>query len=58
MQKVLLNLAVNALDAMPKRGRLTTTLSNVDAGEPRPQRLTAVEPGPYVQLSVADKDWG
>lgn len=55
MQKVLLNLAVNALDAMPKRGRLTTTLSNVDVGEPRPQRLTAVA---YVQLSVADNDWG
>jgi PAS domain S-box-containing protein len=58
MHQVLLNLAVNACDAMPNGGRLTITLSNVDIGETRPPRLTAVEPGPYVRLSVADNGLG
>jgi signal transduction histidine kinase len=34
------------------------TLSNVDIGETRPARLTAVEPGPYVRLSVVDNGMG
>jgi signal transduction histidine kinase len=58
MHQVLLNLAVNARDAMPNGGRLTITLSKVDIGETRPQRLTEVEPGPYVRLSVADNGLG
>jgi signal transduction histidine kinase len=58
MRQVLLNLAVNARDAMQNGGRLTITLSNVDIGETRPPRLTAVEPGPYVRLSVADNGLG
>jgi signal transduction histidine kinase len=58
MHQVLLNLAVNARDAMPNGGRLTITLSNVDIGETRPPRLSAVEPGPYVRLSVADNGLG
>jgi signal transduction histidine kinase len=58
MHQVLLNLAVNARDAMPTGGKLTITLSNVDIGETRPARPTAVEPGPYVRLSVADTGMG
>ena len=58
MRQVLLNLAVNARDAMPNGGKLTITVSNVDIGETRPPRLTAVEPGPYVRLSVADNGLG
>jgi signal transduction histidine kinase len=58
IQQVLLNLVVNARDAMPNGGRLTITLSNVDIGEMRSPRLTAVEPGPYVRLSVADDGLG
>jgi signal transduction histidine kinase len=58
MHQVLLNLAVNARDAMPTGGRLTITLSNVDIAEKRPPRLTAVEPGPYVRLSVTDNGMG
>jgi signal transduction histidine kinase len=58
MHQVLLNLAVNGRDAMPNGGKLTITLSNVDIGETRPARLTAVEPGPYVRLSVADNGMG
>jgi len=58
LHQVLLNLAVNARDAMPKGGRLLITLSNVDIGETRPARLTAVEPGSYVRLCVADTGVG
>jgi signal transduction histidine kinase len=58
MRQVLLNLAVNARDAMQNGGKLTIAVSNVDIGETRPPRLTAVEPGPYVRLSVADNGLG
>jgi len=58
MHQVLMNLAVNARDAMPNGGRLLITLSNVDIGETRSPRLAAVEPGPYVRLSVTDSGMG
>jgi signal transduction histidine kinase len=58
MHQVLLNLAVNARDAMPKGGRLIIALSNVDIGETRPPRLSSVQPGPYVRLSVTDSGVG
>ena len=58
MHQVLMNLAVNARDAMPNGGTLLITLSNVDIGETRSPRLAAVEPGPYVRLSVTDNGMG
>jgi two-component system cell cycle sensor histidine kinase/response regulator CckA len=58
MHQVLMNLAVNARDAMPNGGRLLITLSNVDIGETRSPRVAAVEPGPYVRLSVTDNGMG
>jgi signal transduction histidine kinase len=58
MHQVLINLAVNARDAMPDGGRLTIALSNVDLGETRPPGLTAIKPGPYVRLNVTDNGMG
>jgi signal transduction histidine kinase len=58
IHQVLLNLAINARDAMPSGGRLHITLSNVDVGEPRPPQLATVPCGPYVRLSVSDSGVG
>lgn len=58
MHQVLLNLAVNARDAMPNGGKLSIALLNVDIGEARSPRLAAVQPGPYVELIVADTGVG
>jgi signal transduction histidine kinase len=58
MHQVLLNLAVNARDAMPNGGKLSIALLNVDIGEIRSPRLAAVKPGPYVELIVADTGVG
>ena len=58
MHQVLLNLAVNARDAMPNGGKLSIELLNVDIGETRPPQLAAVKPGPYVNLIVADTGVG
>ena len=58
MHQVLLNLAVNARDAMPNGGKLSIALLNVDIDETRSPRLAAVKPGPYVELIVADTGVG
>ncbi|HEY8646298.1 MAG TPA: PAS domain S-box protein [Gaiellaceae bacterium] len=57
MQQVLLNLALNALDAMPDGGTLTIRTDNaeVGAGGPFSREL---EPGRYVVLSVEDEGCG
>jgi PAS domain S-box-containing protein len=58
MHQVLLNLAVNSRDAMPNGGKLLIALSNTDIDEGRPPRLAAIDPGPYVRLSVSDNGMG
>jgi signal transduction histidine kinase len=58
MHQVLLNLAVNARDAMPSGGELNITLSNVDVGEARPPQLAAVPCGAYIRLGVSDNGVG
>jgi PAS domain S-box-containing protein len=57
MQQVLLNLALNARDAMPDGGTLTIRTGNAEVrpGDPRSREL---EPGPYVVLSVEDEGRG
>ncbi len=56
LEQVLMNLAVNARDAMPQGGRLTISTQNVECtDEIRPEDLAA---GPYVMLEVADTGVG
>ena len=58
MEQVLLNLVVNARDAMPEGGRLTVTVDAVELDEEKAAALTEGKPGRYARLSVADSGHG
>jgi two-component system cell cycle sensor histidine kinase/response regulator CckA len=58
MEQVLLNLAVNARDAMPKGGRLEIATEIFALGETEAGRSGGHSPGTYVRLSVTDSGVG
>ena len=58
MQQVLMNLMVNARDAMPEGGRITVSIRDVEVNEATALGQTNLPPGPYVTLAVSDTGTG
>ncbi|XYH99142.1 ATP-binding protein [Sorangium sp. So ce1128] len=57
-EQLLMNLAVNARDAMPGGGRLTIETANTTVRPDDAERRPEIEPGDYVELTVTDTGQG
>jgi signal transduction histidine kinase len=58
LEQVIVNLAVNARDAMPEGGRLTITVDELERTEREPSLETGMPVGPLVVLTVEDTGTG
>jgi signal transduction histidine kinase/CheY-like chemotaxis protein len=58
IEQVVMNLTVNACDAMPKGGKLIVETANVTVDEAFAQSRAPMKPGEYVRLSVEDTGHG
>jgi PAS domain S-box-containing protein len=58
LEQVLMNLAVNARDAMPGGGRLTISTANAEVNDGYAGQRPGLKPGRYCRLAVADTGTG
>ena len=58
IEQVVMNLVVNARDAMPEGGTLTVTTRSIELHETEAAQVPGAEPGSYVELTVIDTGTG
>jgi two-component system cell cycle sensor histidine kinase/response regulator CckA len=58
VEQVLMNLAINSRDAMPRGGRIVIETTNAEIDETLSRQYPAIDPGEYVRLTVSDTGTG
>ncbi len=58
IEQVIMNLAVNARDAMPHGGRLTIETANIELTEEMAENYVSINAGPHVMLAISDTGLG
>jgi PAS domain S-box-containing protein len=58
IQQIIMNIAVNARDAMPQGGRFTIETANIDLDESYCRRHPALKAGPHVMMALSDNGVG
>jgi two-component system, cell cycle sensor histidine kinase and response regulator CckA len=58
VEQILVNLVINARDAMPAGGRIDIETANVELDEDYSRSHVSTPPGPYIMLAVSDTGYG